>query len=450
MTKKGNQKIETLEMSITPDYVPHWTTAAALREFLQNALDSQTQGFSMELDEDEKETHITNFGAELPIKTLLLGMTTKIDSEDEIGQFGEGYKLACLVLAREKVYMRISSPQGTIIPSISYSSRYESDILKFTLEKEKTFLPGVRISFSKAKVSLSWLRSFILEDQPQVHRILHNKPGRIYSNGLHLDIDIEVKNENNFEDSFHWGYNIPSKELKLDRDRRMINKGSLMRAIIKIIEGTGTNEEIYSACEMPFPELRGANDYLFSNTTSERLQEVFIFKYGEKAFVCRLDEPDEFKRLIKRAGFLLIEIESKLLHNLLSRKQQTNAELIKIADGQVGKKEPYTPTLSEAERLDKAIILLKTCYEIAGDYDYHLSFINKFEVSTVLFNDPSILGLFDKEEETIFISAKTLDSTGKILTLLLHELVHSDVDRHDKEFQDEFENLVMKVFNFLI
>ena len=448
MPKK--EKIETLEMSITPDYVPHWTTAAALREFLQNALDSQTQGFSMELDEDEKETHITNFGAELPIKTLLLGMTTKIDSEDEIGQFGEGYKLACLVLAREKVYMRISSPQGTIIPSISYSSRYESDILKFTLEKEKTFLPGVRISFSKAKVSLSWLRSFILEDQPQVHRILHNKPGRIYSNGLHLDIDIEVRNKDNFEEAFHWGYNIPSKKLQLDRDRRMVNKGSLVRAIISILEETGTSEEIYDACEMPFPELKGGNDYLFSTTTSERLIEVFKAKYGEKAFACRSDEPEEFKRLIKRAGFLLIEIESKLLFNLLGRQQADSADLIKIADNEVGKKEPYTPTFQEAERLDKAIILLKTCHEVADGYDYYLGFINKFEVSTVLFNDPSILGLFDKEEETIFISAKTLDSTGKILTLLLHELIHFDTEGHDKEFQDGFENLIMKVFNFLI
>ena len=448
MPKK--EKIETLEMSITPDYVPHWTTAAALREFLQNALDSQTQGFSMELDEDEKETHITNFGAELPIKTLLLGMTTKIDSEDEIGQFGEGYKLACLVLAREKVYMRISSPQGTIIPSISYSSRYESDILKFTLEKEKTFLPGVRISFSKAKVSLSWLRSFILEDQPQVHRILHNKPGRIYSNGLHLDIDIDSRNSDNFEESFHWGYNIPSKKLKLDRDRRMVNKGSLVRAIISILEETGTSEEIYDACEMPFPELKGGNDYLFSNTTSERLIEVFKEKYGEKAFACCVDEPEEFKRLIKRAGFLLIEIESKLLFNLITKRQPNSADLIKIADGQVGKKEPYTPTFQEAERLDKAIILLKECHGTIDNYHYHLGFMNTFKVSPVLFNDPTILGLFDREEETIFISAKTLDSTGKILTLLLHELVHSDIDGHDKEFQDEFENLIMKVFNFLI
>ena len=85
-------------LSLTRGYVVSWGLREAVREIIQNALDSDSD-FGYAIDGDTL-TVISRY-ASLSPQTLLLGSSNKGGDISSIGQFGEGYKLALLVLTRD-------------------------------------------------------------------------------------------------------------------------------------------------------------------------------------------------------------------------------------------------------------------------------------------------------------------------------------------------------------
>jgi hypothetical protein len=86
---------DTLAYPISPDYVKSWTPVRALCELIANALDEDPDATVAWAD---GYLRITDNGPGIPEEGLILGYSTKTNAQ--IGQFGEGKKLACLVLAR--------------------------------------------------------------------------------------------------------------------------------------------------------------------------------------------------------------------------------------------------------------------------------------------------------------------------------------------------------------
>lgn len=136
------------EVSLATTYVKHWTVADAIRELLQNAIDAQTQDpinhpMSWEYtppssansanSDDPGTLTISTRGAYLDTSTLLLGASSKQDDSSTIGQFGEGYKVASLVLLRNGLQMRIlNGMRGEEwTPRMVKSRRYKTDVLTF-------------------------------------------------------------------------------------------------------------------------------------------------------------------------------------------------------------------------------------------------------------------------------------------------------------------------------
>lgn len=95
---------KTIELTITPNYVSDWNFCDAIRELIQNGTDQQTLNpknvFKISYDEQENILQLSNSESTLEINTLLLGCSTKSNNTDTVGQFGEGYKIAALVLNR--------------------------------------------------------------------------------------------------------------------------------------------------------------------------------------------------------------------------------------------------------------------------------------------------------------------------------------------------------------
>ena len=97
-------KVRKIELTITPNYVSDWNFQDAVRELIQNGTDQQTLDpknvFEISYDEQENILQLSNSESTLEINTLLLGCSTKSNNTDTVGQFGEGYKIAALVLNR--------------------------------------------------------------------------------------------------------------------------------------------------------------------------------------------------------------------------------------------------------------------------------------------------------------------------------------------------------------
>ena len=110
------------ELSISADYVPGWGITEAVREFFQNSIDEETRDSSnkmlFEYDEAEEKLIIGNKHSELDIKTLLFGTTTKNDDDKMIGNHGEGYKIATVVLLRLGKTV-VFTPETVLAPACS-------------------------------------------------------------------------------------------------------------------------------------------------------------------------------------------------------------------------------------------------------------------------------------------------------------------------------------------
>ncbi|XVV10905.1 hypothetical protein ACQP2X_39615 [Actinoplanes sp. CA-131856] len=85
----------TLAYPISPDYVKSWTPVRALCELIANALDEDPNA---RVSWADGVLTIADDGPGIPEEGLVLGHSTK--TAEQIGQFGEGKKLAALVLAR--------------------------------------------------------------------------------------------------------------------------------------------------------------------------------------------------------------------------------------------------------------------------------------------------------------------------------------------------------------
>lgn len=107
------------ELTLTPNYVSDWTFNDALRELIQNGTDQEVldkeNKFQIIYNEKEKTLRLVNQKSVLKINTLLLGRSSKANNEDTVGQFGEGYKIAALVLNRlGKTFTIYNNEKGEI------------------------------------------------------------------------------------------------------------------------------------------------------------------------------------------------------------------------------------------------------------------------------------------------------------------------------------------------
>lgn len=107
------------ELPISPNYVSNWSIKEAIREILQNAIDSDKNGYKKEISYNkyDKSLHIKNYGITLSTSTLVLGCSSKKDIDGMIGKFGEGYKLALVVLLREGYIVNIINGGEIWLPS---------------------------------------------------------------------------------------------------------------------------------------------------------------------------------------------------------------------------------------------------------------------------------------------------------------------------------------------
>lgn len=219
-----------IELSLASDYVPSWTIVDAIRELFQNALDQEAQfpDNKASWSYEDGVFKISNRTSSLSTRTLLLGCTTKDGDERTIGQFGEGYKVATLVLLRNNKQVTIYNYGAREVwrPRFVKSRRFGADILTFFTDKEYTWKtpPNDGLTIEVTGITQEewdeqiipsnlWLqKKYGIEDISEYGEII-DQPGMVYVNGLYA-----CKYE-----PYKYGYNFKPGNLKLDRDRKLVS-----------------------------------------------------------------------------------------------------------------------------------------------------------------------------------------------------------------------------------
>src|SRR5699024_2137964 len=290
------------ELSLAKDYVPSWNYLDGVRELFQNALDQQVEvednDMFYEYDEKEEVLRIGNKKSVLERSTLLLGATSKKDNEEAIGQFGEGYKVATLVLTREghDVVFYNYGRKEVWRPRFVKSTRYGADVLTFFVDKKKVWnkVPNNDLTIEISNITKEQYEEIVksnlhLQDEGEKVKTVRGdilldkeQEGKVYVNGLYV---------RDFEE-YQKGYDFKPEYLELDRDRKLVSDFDLKwlaSSMWNEVEDDSLDDEIVEMIE------NNASDVQFYHSTvayrdegkhkdrANKAYDKFIKEYGEKA-----------------------------------------------------------------------------------------------------------------------------------------------------------------------
>lgn len=268
---------KTYELPIAVTYVRHWGLVEAVRELIQNAVDSESP-FEWEFT-PEGDLHIISRYATLSPTSLLLGSTSKADRKDAIGSFGEGYKIALLVLARENRAVTIYNGDRVWRPMFKMSKTYDANVLCI----EDTVSPrrneGLTFVIEKLTPSeIDAITESCLMMQKHIGRIaqarqgtiLLERPGKLFIGGLYI-CDTKMK----------YGYNLNPGTVALERDRKTVDGFDLGWWTKELWFQTERWDEIASLIEEEAPDMEYA-EYGAPEILKETLYRIFTKKYPGK------------------------------------------------------------------------------------------------------------------------------------------------------------------------
>lgn len=216
------------ELSLVKNYVSHWGLTEACRELIQNALDSDSPFvYSFEREDQGAYTlQLTSEFARLSPQTLLLGATSKADNKDAIGSFGEGYKIALLVLTR--LGYDVDMLNGDVLwkPRFRFNRQFGEELL--AIEESQAPTRGNKgLTFlvrGLSEADVATIRASCIRMQDHIGAIkltsygdiLLERPGELYVGGL-LICKTDLK----------FGYNIKPEFIRLERDRQTVSSWDL-------------------------------------------------------------------------------------------------------------------------------------------------------------------------------------------------------------------------------
>lgn len=277
------------QLSMSRNYVSNWGVLDAVREFIQNALDSDSP-FEYSFEGDQFS--ITSRYDTLDARTLILGSSSKATEASKIGCFGEGYKLALLVLEREGKQPSIYNGDKLWTPAFEHSEQFDTELLTI-VESDNPF-PNIGICFmvnNLAEDEQAAIRDSCLRMQPpmmdvigtETCSILPSRPGKLYVGGLFV-----------CSTNMKYGYDFLPEHLKLERDRQTVSDITL-KFLVKDAWFTIEDQELVAQLiEDGVPDLEYAN-YATPEPLAELLFSRFTAKYPDGIAVKSQTEADTLK-----------------------------------------------------------------------------------------------------------------------------------------------------------
>lgn len=276
------------ELSISSEYVPSWGVVEAIREFFQNALDEETRDPANKMffsyDADTETLSIGNKHGKLDAKTLLLGYTEKNTQDEMIGNHGEGYKIATVVLLRLNKQITFYNYGNRQIwkPRFVNSRKYKALVPTFFVEKKPLWesIPDNDLVITIEGITIDEYSDICESNLHLVggdYKKIHTEYGdlllddkyahKVFVGGLFIcdshDIDL--------------GMDILPSYVKLERDRSMVNSFDVQWYMSKMIEQSGDYDLISASLDTP------VGNYIYYRNIpnqGDRIAEQFLKEYG--------------------------------------------------------------------------------------------------------------------------------------------------------------------------
>ena len=266
---------------MTLDYVSDWTSWDVVREIVSNSFDVDP-GFRMGIDEN-KTFWVEDSGDGLAVKSLLFGVSEKANPEKSRGQFGEGLKLALLVLTRMGYHARVYS--NDLVMWNEHAQLHGQEVFKIVWEQVSPSRQGTRVEIANWS-NKSYESRFLRPGDP---RIIFTDPfGRSVLDQDAPDIFVKgvwVQKANHGRYAYTFGYDL--KDVKMNRDRGVIDSWEANGEIGKTwasVTDQGLLERFWQAVKDYNAE---SSCHVFGHDIASRqgFERAFKSVYGERVVV---------------------------------------------------------------------------------------------------------------------------------------------------------------------
>lgn len=334
------------ELTLTPNYVFDWTFNDAIRELIQNGTDQEVldkeNHFSIKYDQERQVLQLKNSKSVLKINTLLLGRSSKARNDDTVGQFGEGYKIAALVLNRiGKTFTVLNNEKNEVWESrFKNSEKWLEKILAFYIGKRETEDSGLCIEVG----NVSWNEYNNLSDvwigmcnfdyekvETKYGEILTDEEfaGQVFVNGLFVDCNSDLQ----------YGYNFKPKYINLERDRKTCDTWNVEDVTSKMIAEGMVSGGIPIEIVRQMVESNKDDVYHLEFNTYlgdvKKVQEMLVESFDEQnpqPYSIPVSSQDEIKK-VKAYGGNPVIVPAKVATLLKAETAKRFEELVKIPCG---------------------------------------------------------------------------------------------------------------------
>lgn len=262
-----------IDYQMTRDYVAHWTHLDAIREFVQNALDTKQKSVFIA---DEHGIQVISHGSQLPPEALALGHSTKSATTD-LGQYGEGFKLAMMVLTRQGLDPQVFSGNTRITGCFKHNDVTKLETFNLVVEDTGEECDGVVFTckpledYSELYHRLPQFTDTPLGIPTQAVDILRDKPGSIYVGGLFICEDS----------SLTLGYNFRPGTIGINRDRNMAT--SVTWELAKYFSQSKDADLVFTLLDKDCKDVNDLGYWDLDKDLERDLVKLFYNKYGKGA-----------------------------------------------------------------------------------------------------------------------------------------------------------------------
>lgn len=413
---------------ITSDYAKDWTIMKALKELISNALDADEK---CSITFKDGEMIISDKGEGLSRQNLLFGSTTKKTDDKKIGMFGEGLKMASLVLARNKRKFRLVTKGFEYTARIERDKLFNADVLVLELKPSRKrigtdiYIQSTETETNSAKANFLAFNKEYVEVAPNIYDFKSGKSK--YKKGFFVNGMFVMSSESIFS------YNIKNKGV-IGRDRNNVNTDLVKREV----------EQSWRKCDSKkaIEKLLNMNNYCFESqltiipdgsvrkTWSQVIQKVF----GKCCFAIGT----EHDQVAKDRGYnLIVQTNPALVQILSACGVRPSDQVVTLkGDEKIVQKRFDEKNLSTTgkKRWNKSKKIFQSLYgvnltkrieiiEFQSDYKYQ-------ENGTVT------MGLYNPGTDMIYVNVDVVEGNKNftfedLMGTLLHEQQHRETGAHD-------------------
>jgi len=408
-------------LPIKETYVSHWSLWEAVREIVQNAKDEEdARGNRMSVEHTGQYLVVSNEGADMDRKVLLLGYTSK-DGANLRGHFGEGLNLALLAAARGGYDISVSTQTERWVPSIETSKHYAGErVLVITSSKHATPRNGVTVkikmpaeTWADMKLGFLFLHKDVTKVDTYKGSVLTGEAfrGKCFVKGI-----FTCNHPNT-----HYGYDF--NDVSIDRDRRMINNWDLEWNMASMLRDClGKDPAAFAGNVLDMLETGSSEaknlKHNIEGSALDALVAEFQTRNGEDALPVRsMAESREIEHFGRKTVVVPVAV-AEILEQKLGSFRSVQEKLKKSTVKSYSWSDLSADEQANYNYAQELLLAAGVCAELPS-------------ARIVDFNDPALAGLAGGGE--IQIARTVMADKYVFLSTLIHEVAHVSTGASDGE-----------------